>query len=102
MPPRKSRQVGDLDEVIRARRSVNVPAVMTAGEVRDVLGQLPGYKWPIASLLNGCGLRLLECLRLRHRIYLSPTGSGWPSRVYTKWVSRGYLAAQILTGSEGR
>lgn len=38
---------------------------MTRGEVRDVLSQLAGDKWLIASLLYGCGLRLLECLRLR-------------------------------------
>jgi len=59
------REVGDLDGVIRARRNVNTPVVMTRGEVRDVLGRLAGDKWLIASLLYGCGLRLLECLRLR-------------------------------------
>jgi integron integrase len=60
-----ARQVGDLAGVIRARRSANVPVVMTRGEVREVLAQLAGDKWLIASLLYGCGLRLLECLRLR-------------------------------------
>ncbi len=59
------REVVDLDGVIRARHSVNVPVVMTHGEVRDVLAQLSGDKWLIASILYGCGLRLLECLRLR-------------------------------------
>jgi integron integrase len=57
--------VGDLGGVIRARRSVAVPVVLTRAEVRDVLGQLAGDKGLIASLLYGCGLRLLECLRLR-------------------------------------
>jgi integron integrase len=60
-----NREVGDLGGVIRARRGVNVPVVMTRDEVRDVLAQLAGDKWLIASLLYGCGLRLLECLRLR-------------------------------------
>jgi integron integrase len=59
------REVGALEGVIRARRSVNVPVVMTRGEVREVLAQLAGGKWLVASLLYGCGLRLLECLRLR-------------------------------------
>ncbi len=59
------REVGDLDGVIRARHSAKVPVVMTRTEVREVLAQLAGDKWLIASLLYGCGLRLLECLRLR-------------------------------------
>jgi len=34
--------------------------VMTRTEVRDVLAQLSGDKWLIASLLYGCGLRLMK------------------------------------------
>jgi integrase len=58
-------QVGDLEGVIRARRSINVPVVMTRTEVGMVLSQLTGDRWLIASLLYGSGLRLMECLRLR-------------------------------------
>jgi integron integrase len=60
-----AREVGDLEGVVRARRSVTIPVVMTRAEVRDVLAQLSGDKWLIASLLYGCGLRLMEGLRLR-------------------------------------
>jgi site-specific recombinase XerD len=60
-----ARDLGNLDGVVRARRSVNVPVVMTQTEVGLVLGQLLGDKWLIASLLYGSGLRLMECLRLR-------------------------------------
>ncbi|MBN2404202.1 MAG: integron integrase [Coriobacteriia bacterium] len=57
--------VGDLEGVVRARRSIAVPVVMTRAEVQAVLAQLAGDKWLIASILYGSGLRLMECLRLR-------------------------------------
>jgi len=59
------RQVGDLGEVIRARRSHHLPVVMTREEVKAVLRCLDGNKWLMASLMYGAGLRLMECLRLR-------------------------------------
>ncbi len=59
------RKVGDLGEVIRARRSNRLPVVMTREEVKAVLGQLTSDKWLMASLMYGAGLRLMECLRLR-------------------------------------
>lgn len=39
--------------------------VMTREEVKAVLGHLDGYKWIMASLMYGAGLRISECLRLR-------------------------------------
>lgn len=60
-----ARDVGDLAGVVRARRSITVPVVLTRAEVRDILAQLTGDKCLIVSLLYGCGLRLMECLRLR-------------------------------------
>lgn len=59
------REVGDLDEVIRARKPKRLPVVMTREEVKSVLDQLGNDKWAMASLLYGSGLRLMECLRLR-------------------------------------
>ena len=59
------REIGDLGEVIRARKPRHIPVVMTREEVKCVLAQLTGDKWLIASLLYGAGLRLMECLRLR-------------------------------------
>jgi integron integrase len=58
-------EVGNLEGVIRARRGVHVPVVMTRAEVQSVLAQLSGDKWLIASILYGSGLRLMECLNLR-------------------------------------
>lgn len=54
-----------LDEVIRAKRSVRVPVVLSRGEAVRLLGRMQGREWVMASLLYGSGLRLMECLRLR-------------------------------------
>jgi integron integrase len=59
------REVGNLGEVVRARKPKRLPAVMTREEVKAVLAHLPGDKWLMASLMYGGGLRLMECLRLR-------------------------------------
>lgn len=59
------REIGDLGDVIRARKPKRLPVVMTREEVRAVLGHLDGDKWLMASLMYGAGLRLMECLRLR-------------------------------------
>jgi integron integrase len=63
-------KVLDLDlpwigDVIRAKRPVRVPTVLSRGEVTRVLDTLHGQAWLAASLLYGSGLRLIECLRLR-------------------------------------
>jgi len=59
------KKLGDLGEVVRARKPERLPEVMTREEVKRVLGHMKDDKWLIASLLYGSGLRLLECLRLR-------------------------------------
>jgi integron integrase len=59
------REVGDLSEVIRARKPTRLPVVLTRDEVKAVLANLSGNKWLMASLMYGAGLRLMECLRLR-------------------------------------
>ena len=60
-----NRKIGDIGGVIRARKPVRLPVVMTRDEVKAVLSNLTGDKWIIAYLIYGTGLRLLECLRLR-------------------------------------
>jgi integron integrase len=54
-----------IDEVIRAKKAARLPTVLTVEEIRNVLAELQGVYWLIASLLYGGGLRLMECLRLR-------------------------------------
>ena len=57
--------IGWLDDVVRAKRPVRVPVVLTPEEVRALLAELSGREKLMASLLYGAGLRLLECCRLR-------------------------------------
>lgn len=54
-----------LDDIVRAKRPVRVPVVLTRDEVAKVLNTMSGKHWVMASLLYGSGLRLVECLRLR-------------------------------------
>lgn len=58
-------EVGDLDDVIRARKPKHLPVVMTREEVKAVISEMNGEKRLIATLLYGSGLRLMEGLRLR-------------------------------------
>ncbi len=55
----------ELEDLVRARRPVRLPVVLTADEVTAVLRELSGEPKLVASLLYGAGLRLLEALRLR-------------------------------------
>ena len=59
------RDVGDLGEVIRARKPERLPVVMAREEVKAVLANLTGDKSLMAAIMYGAGLRLMECLRLR-------------------------------------
>jgi integron integrase len=60
-----ARDIGWLEDVVRAKRPRRLPVVLTRREVRVLLGALQGINWIMAGLLYGAGLRLLECLRLR-------------------------------------
>jgi site-specific recombinase XerD len=59
------RELGNLSNVIRARKPTRLPVVLTREEVKAVLSLLYHDKWLMASLMYGAGLRLMECLRLR-------------------------------------
>jgi integron integrase len=54
-----------IDDVIRARRPMRLPVVMTRDEVRAVLSKMKGTPHLVATLLYGSGLRLMEALQLR-------------------------------------
>ena len=82
------RGIGDLGEVIRARKPERLPVVMTREEVKAVLANLAGDKWLMASIMYGAGLRLMECLRLRvqdidfsHNEILVRDGKGAKDRI---------------------
>ncbi|MBW2561252.1 MAG: integron integrase [Deltaproteobacteria bacterium] len=69
------REVGDLGDVIRARKPTRLPVVMTKDKVRAVLKNLAGSKLLMANIMYGGGLRLMECLRLRIQDIDFQTGS---------------------------
>jgi site-specific recombinase XerD len=76
------------DDLVRAKRPVRLPVVLSAAEVRKLLEQLDGVTWMVASLLYGAGLRLQECLMLRvkdvdfaYRQVLVRDGKGGKDRV---------------------
>jgi integron integrase len=58
-------EIGWVDGVARAKRPERVPVVLTRHEVGQVLTQMRGRDWLMASLMYGTGLRLMECVQLR-------------------------------------
>jgi len=52
-------------EPVRVKRFVRPPVVMSNREVQSVLVQMQGIHLLMARMLYGCGLRLMECIRLR-------------------------------------
>jgi len=54
-----------LDNVTQAKAPKRLPVVLTVSEVQSVLSRLNGTHLLIASLLYGCGMRLMEAVRLR-------------------------------------
>lgn len=59
------REIEWVGGMVRAKRPLHLPVVLTREEVLAVLHNLQGVEWMMASLLYGAGLRLLECCRLR-------------------------------------
>jgi len=52
-------------EIVRAKKSVYLPTVLTHDEAMRVIEQCNGQYKIMAQLMYGGGLRLMECLRLR-------------------------------------
>jgi len=59
------RELGDFGSMERAKRPKRLPTVLTKNEADLVLTVMSGTNALMAKLLYGCGLRLMECLRLR-------------------------------------
>lgn len=77
-----------LDGMVRAKRPVRLPTVLTEAEAGRLLAQMQGTKWLMASLMYGAGLRQIECLSLRvkdvdfaYRQILVRDGKGGKDRV---------------------
>ena len=85
-----SRPLGEINGVVRAKRSQRLPVVLSRQEVTRLLRNLNGAHWLAACLMDGSGLRLLECVRLRvkdmdfdHRAIVVRSGKGDKDRVVT-------------------
>lgn len=59
------KDIGLIDDVVRAKRSSRLPVVLTIEEVRRLLSHLDGVVLLVCRLLYGAGFRLLECLHMR-------------------------------------
>lgn len=57
--------LGWMDDIVRAKRPVRLPVVLSREEVSSLLTRLRGPVWLMAALMYGSGLRLLECAELR-------------------------------------
>ena len=49
----------------RAKRPKRLPTVLTKAEVSRILHVMPGIQGLMAKLTYGCGLRVMECVRIR-------------------------------------
>jgi len=58
-------EIGQIENVPRARMPVRVPVVLSRDEVARLMKHVDGVIWIIVALLYGAGLWLQECLELR-------------------------------------
>ncbi len=58
-------ELGNFGHMERAKKPEKLPTVMARTEVNQVLSSKSGINQLMAKLLYGCGLRLMECVRLR-------------------------------------
>jgi integron integrase len=57
--------IEDQLEPVKAKKRSRPPVVMTQAEVQRVISHIGGTHLLMAKMLYGCGLRLMECARLR-------------------------------------
>jgi integron integrase len=57
--------IGWLDNLVRAKRKVFLPTVLSVNEVRAVLDAMAGTTRLMAELIYGTGMRVNECVQLR-------------------------------------
>jgi site-specific recombinase XerD len=57
--------LGELGDFARAKKPARLPVVLSREEIAALLKQISGSQGLMARVLYGCGLRLMECVRLR-------------------------------------
>ncbi|HWM27092.1 MAG TPA: phage integrase N-terminal SAM-like domain-containing protein [Woeseiaceae bacterium] len=75
-----------LDDIVRAKRPVRVPVVLTRNKVVQILGAMSGKHWLMASLLYGSGLRTVQELLGHANVNTT--------MIYTHVIKRGGNAVQ--------
>lgn len=60
-----NRDIGDLGEVIRAKRPERLPVVLSVDEVEKIFQNLSGLHKLMVLLMYGTGMRIIEVIRLR-------------------------------------
>lgn len=58
-------EIGDIGKVVRAKRRLRIPIVLSHSEIESLLGHLEGVWALMVQIGYGCGLRLNEVLSLR-------------------------------------
>jgi integron integrase len=59
------REIGPIEDVVRAKRPHRLPVVLSRDEVARVFDHLDGVVLLVCRLLYGSGMRLVECLGMR-------------------------------------
>ncbi|MDD2600601.1 MAG: phage integrase N-terminal SAM-like domain-containing protein [Kiritimatiellae bacterium] len=59
------RELDDLKDTVRAKKKINLPAVLSVDEIKLLFEQVEGTKRFILELIYGTGMRLSEFIRLR-------------------------------------
>ena len=60
--------LGDAIDAVKAKSKLSIPVVCTRDQVRQIIGRMDGVPQLIVKLMYGCGLRVLESVRLGFRI----------------------------------
>lgn len=58
-------EMGDLSKSVKAKKREKIPVILTVEEVAQFINAMEGTSKILVSLLYGCGLRLMEAIRLR-------------------------------------
>lgn len=59
------KDIGAFGDRVRAKKPKRIPSVLSKNEVKNIITTLTGTEKIVVQLLYGCGMRLLEALRLR-------------------------------------
>ena len=59
------RDIGDFSDFVKAKRREKLPVVLTTDETAKMLSAVDGIYYLLFALMYGCGLRVMEAVRLR-------------------------------------